>query len=52
MTYASDGKTPYETLRRDYLDPCSRLLQQGQMEECKQTYVNMVRSLQAQYHVS
>lgn len=39
----------YQSLRQDYLAPCYRDLQNGQLSRCKQRYVQMVQTLQAQY---
>lgn len=44
-----DPARVYGKLRRDYLQPCYRDIQNGSMESCKQRYMQMVETLQRQY---
>lgn len=46
IDFGDDPEARYAALRRDYLGPCYRLLQDGKMQACREKYVEMVRDLQ------
>lgn len=39
----------YESIWTDYLSPCIRMIENGQQEECKSLYIQMVRDLERTY---
>lgn len=45
----TDSKEVYEQVWEDYLKPCVRLIEEGQNEECREVYVDMVHSLKKKY---
>ena len=47
-----DRARVYDTLRRDYLDPCYTALRAGDPKACKKRYTEMVQMLQSRYHIS
>ena len=49
IDYSDDRSARYSEIRRDYLIPCFEALRRGDHEDCKQTYMNMVRALQDRY---
>lgn len=49
MDYCEDRASCYSSIRRQWIDPCLELLSKGEGEACKDTYINMVRSLQRRY---
>lgn len=42
----------YSGIWTAYLDPCIRMIESGNHEECKELYIKMVRDLQDQYFIS
>lgn len=49
INYCDDAPARYKELRENYLQPCYTALQEGRLDDCKQTYVTMVRDLQKRY---
>lgn len=49
MRYGDDEAAQCARLRRDWLDPCFRLLQQADYPACRDKYKAMVRALQDKY---
>lgn len=49
MNLCSESKGCYEEIRKKWLTPCYEALQQGRMEDCKASYVAMVRTLEQRY---
>ena len=49
MRYGDDEAAQCARLRRDWLDPCYRLLRQGDYPACRDKYRDMVRTLQDKY---
>lgn len=49
IDYCDHSAARYAELRRRYLQPCYDALQTGRMEDCKRTYVAMVRDMQRRY---
>ena len=49
INLADDRTARYREIRRRYLEPCYRDLQEGRPEACKDRYVAMVRDLQNRY---
>ena len=49
LNYCDDSANCYARLRQNYLQPCYQALQEGRMDDCKQTYITMVRELEQRY---
>ena len=49
LNMQKDVRKVYEEIYRDYLMPCIRYIEDGQKEECKELYMQMVKQLQRQY---
>lgn len=48
----SDSYEQYEDIYKTYLSPCITMIENGQNEECKKLYINMIRTLQEKYMYS
>lgn len=44
-----DADHIYREIWEDYLNPCIRLIEQGENEKCREKYSDMVRKLEAEY---
>ena len=49
LDLSPDRDRRYEDLRQEYLLPCYRDLQAGRLAQCKERYVEMVRSLEQEF---
>lgn len=47
-----DAAQTYEKIYRTYINPCIELIHQNRLPECKELYVEMMRTLQKQYLVT
>lgn len=47
-----DRREIYAGIWEAYIDPCIRMIEKGQKEDCKEKYIQMVRDLQQQYFIS
>lgn len=52
MELCDDSADRCAEIRRRWLGPCYELLQAEKMEECRDVYVEMVRTLQHRYHLN
>lgn len=46
---STDPAARYARIRQEYLDPCYQDIQAGRLQQCKDRYVKMVRSLEQEY---
>jgi DNA-directed RNA polymerase subunit RPC12/RpoP len=49
IDYCDDAPSRYAEIRARWLEPCYRALQEGRNADCRQTYVEMVQTLQDRY---
>lgn len=49
INYCDDAPARYQELRENYLQPCYEALQENRLDDCKKTYITMVRDLQKRY---
>lgn len=49
LDLSPDRDRRYEDLRQEYLLPCYQDIQSGRLAQCKERYVEMVRSLEAEF---
>jgi hypothetical protein len=47
-----DSSAIYDGIWKDYIQPCIRLIEQNQQDECKELYTKMVKELQKDYVLS
>lgn len=45
----SDCAIIYKNILADYIEPCVKLIEEGKNEECKELYIQMVRTLKEKY---
>ncbi len=51
IDYCGDRQKVYDFLYQEYLLPCQDALQAGDVAQCKETYVRMMRKLKKQYNL-
>lgn len=44
-----EPKARYEEIRQKWLAPCYEALREGRMEDCRESYISMVRELESRY---
>lgn len=49
IDHCGNPETSYDEIRTRWLDPCLQALEQGQREECRDTYIHMVTTLRQRY---
>lgn len=49
IDYCDDAPRRYDEIRRRWLNPCYRALQEERYADCREIYVDMVRTLEKQY---
>ncbi|MFI3313615.1 MAG: CFI-box-CTERM domain-containing protein [Eubacteriales bacterium] len=49
IDHCADRTARYDAIGKEFLDPCYRMLQAGQLVDCQDTYTAMVNHLQSQY---
>ena len=45
----ADAKNIYMSIWQEYLKPCLSCIENGNMQKCKEIYVDMVRNLQRKF---